>query len=152
MQNQSGDLGIDQYYMNFIVSLAKIPGGLFAAIFLKRFSTRPVFLASAVLIAAAHLTMGLTNMAVLPSGFALVAIATIQFASSGGYISVSYLLLGVLLPSRGSIQCTLKTSLKPSRITESRITEVQFENEIQTTHPVTVTHSDYFSQKIIFLY
>ena len=99
MQNQSGDLGIDQYYMNFIVSLAKIPGGLFAAIFLKKFSTRPVFLASAVLIAAAHMTMGLTNMAVLPSGFAMVAIATIQFASSAGYISVSYLLLGVLLPS-----------------------------------------------------
>ena len=54
--------------MNFVVSLAKIPGGLFAAIFLRRFSTRPVFLASALLIAAAHLTMGLTNMAVLPSG------------------------------------------------------------------------------------
>ena len=77
-QNQAGDLGIDQYYMNFIVSLAKIPGGLFAAIFLKRFSTRPVFLASALLIAAAHLTMGLTNMGVLPSGFAMVAIATIR--------------------------------------------------------------------------
>ena len=44
----------------------------------KRFSTRPVFLASAVLIAAAHVTMGLTNMAVLPSGFAMAAIATIQ--------------------------------------------------------------------------
>ena len=68
--------------MNFIVSLAKIPGGLFAAIFLKRFSTRPVFLASALLIAAAHLTMGLTNMAVLPSGFAMVAIATIQGRNS----------------------------------------------------------------------
>ena len=81
-------------------ALFKGIGGLFAAIFLKKFPTRPVFLASAILIIAAHITMGLTNMTLLPPAFAMVAIAIIQFSSSAGYISVSYLLLGVLLPSR----------------------------------------------------
>ena len=92
-------MGIDHYYMNFIVSLAKIPGGFFAAIFLKKFPTRPVFLICAILIIAAHIMMGLTNMMLLPPVFAMVAIAIIQFTSSAGYVSVSYLLLGVLLPS-----------------------------------------------------
>ena len=85
--------------MNFIVSLAKIPGGFFAAIFLKKFPTRPVFLTCAILIIAAHIMMGLTNMMLLPPVFAMIAIGIIQFTASGGYISVSYLLLGVLLPA-----------------------------------------------------
>jgi len=97
--NQAEHLGIDHYYMNFIVSLAKIPGGLFAAIFLKKFSSRPVFLICALLIVAAHIMMGLTNMMLLPPAFAMISIGIIQFTSSAGYISVSYLLLGVLLPS-----------------------------------------------------
>ena len=99
LQNQAGDLGIDQYYMNFIVSLAKIPGGLFAAIFLKRFSRRPVFLASALLVITGHTAMGLTNMGVLPPEFAMASIAATQFAYTAGYVSVAGLLLGVLLPS-----------------------------------------------------
>ena len=98
-QNQAGDLGIDQYYMNFIVSLAKIPGGLFAAVFLKRFSRRPVFLASALLVITGHTAMGLTNMGVLPPEFAMASIAMTQFAYTAGYVSVAGLLLGVLLPS-----------------------------------------------------
>ena len=98
-QNQAEHLGIDHYYMNFIVSLAKIPGGFFAAIFLKKFPTRPVFLTCAILIIAAHIMMGLTNMMLLPPVFAMIAIGIIQFTASGGYISVSYLLLGVLLPA-----------------------------------------------------
>ena len=98
-QNQAQDLGIDKYYMNFIVSLAKIPGGLFAAIFLEKFSRRPVFLTSAALVIVAHVTMGLTYLDFLPSVFAMVAIAIIQFASTAGYVSVAGLLLGVLLPS-----------------------------------------------------
>ena len=92
-------MGIDQYYMNFIVSLAKIPGGLFAAIFLKRFPRRPVFLASALLVITGHTAMGLTNMGVLPPEFAMVSIAVTQFAYTAGYVSVAGLLLGVLLPS-----------------------------------------------------
>ena len=92
-------MGIDHYYMNFIVSLAKIPGGFFAAIFLKKFPTRLVFLVCAILIIAAHIMMGLTNMMLLPPAFAMISIGIIQFTSSAGYISVSYLLLGVLLPS-----------------------------------------------------
>ena len=87
------------YYMNFFVSLAKIPGGLFAVIFLKLFPNRPVFLGSAVLVIASHVIMGLTNMDKLPPEFAMVAIGTIQFAYSAGYISVAGVLLGVLLPS-----------------------------------------------------
>ena len=98
-QNQAGDLGIDQYYMNFVVSLAKIPGGLFAALFLKRFSRRPVFLASALLVITGHTAMGLTNMGVLPPEFAMASIAMTQFAYTAGYVSVAGLLLGVLLPS-----------------------------------------------------
>ena len=78
--------------MNFIVSLAKIPGGLFAAIFLKKFSRR---LSSIV----AHVTMGLAYLDFLPSEFVMVAIAIIQFASTAGYVSVAGLLLGSLLPS-----------------------------------------------------
>ena len=85
--------------MNFIVSLAKIPGGLFAAIYLKNFSRRPVFLACAFLIVVAHLMMGLTYLDFLPSKFAMVAIAIIQFASTAGFVSVAGLLLGSLLPS-----------------------------------------------------
>ena len=99
LQNQAQDLGIDKYYMNFIVSLAKIPGGLFAAIFLKKFSRRPVFLTSALLVIVAHVTMGLTYLDFLPSEFAMVAIAIIQFASTAGIVSVAGLLLGSLLPS-----------------------------------------------------
>ena len=98
-QNQAEHMGIDHYYMNFIVSLAKIPGGFFAAIFLQKFPTRPVFLICAVLIGVAHIMMGLTQMMILPPVFAIIAIAIIQFTSSAGYVSVSYLLLGVLLPS-----------------------------------------------------
>ena len=85
--------------MNFIVSLAKIPGGLFAAVFLNRFPRRPVFLSCTLLIIVAHTTMGLTTLEVLPSEFAIISIGTIQFASTAGYISVSGLLLGSLLPS-----------------------------------------------------
>ena len=92
-------LGLDPFYMSFIVSLAKIPGGLFAAVFLKFFPNRPIFLGSAALVAAAHITMGLTISDLLPREFALVAVATIQFASTAGYVSVAGLLLGVLLPS-----------------------------------------------------
>ena len=92
-------LGLDPFYLSFIVSLAKIPGGLFAAVFLKFFPNRPIFLGSAAMVAAAHVTMGLTISDVLPSEFALVAVATIQFASTAGYVSVAGLLLGVLLPS-----------------------------------------------------
>ena len=43
--------------------------------------------------------MGLTNMMLLPPVFGMIAIGIIQFTASGGYVSVSYLLLGVLLPS-----------------------------------------------------
>ena len=85
--------------MNFIVSLAKIPGGLFAALFLHKFSRRPVFLASALFMILAHVTMGLTILEFLPSEFAMAAIAIIQFASTAGYVSVAGLLLGSLLPS-----------------------------------------------------
>ena len=92
-------LGLDPFYLSFIVSLAKIPGGLFAAVFLKFFPNRPIFLGSGAMVAAAHVTMGLTISDVLPSEFALVAVATIQFASTAGYVSVAGLLLGVLLPS-----------------------------------------------------
>ena len=92
-------LGLDIYYMNFIVSLAKIPGGLFAAVFLKLFPNRPIFLGSAILVILAHFTTGLANMGTLPPEFALVAVAAIQFASTAGYVSVAGLLLGVLLPS-----------------------------------------------------
>ena len=84
--------------MNFIVSLAKIPGGLFAAIVIKNFSRRPVFLFSALLIIVAHVTMGLTYLDFLPSKFAMLAIAIIQFSSTAGYVSVADLLLGSLLP------------------------------------------------------
>ena len=95
----SGGLGLDPFYMSFIVYLAKIPGGLFASIFLKFFPNRPIFLGSAALVVGAHVTMGLTISNVLPTEFALVAVATIQFASTAGYVSVAGLLLGVLLPS-----------------------------------------------------
>ena len=47
-----------------------------------------------------HLTMGLTYLEFLPSAFALVAIAIIQFAYTAGFISVAGLLLGSLLPVR----------------------------------------------------
>ena len=96
---ETNALGLDIYYMNFIVSLAKIPGALFAAIFLKLFPNRPIFLGSAILVTLAHFTTGLANIGVLPSEFALVAVAAIQFASTAGYVSVAGLLLGVLLPS-----------------------------------------------------
>ena len=99
MQDQARDLGIDKYYMNFIVSLAKIPGGLFAAICLNWFPRRPVFLLSSFLVIAAHVTMGLTTMGQLPSVFAILSVGIIQFASTAGYISVAGLLLGSLLPS-----------------------------------------------------
>ena len=92
-------MGIDKFYMNFIVSLAKIPGGLFAAVFLNRFPRRPVFLSCTLLIIVAHITMGLTTMKVVPSEFAIVSIGAIQFASTAGYLSVAGLLLGSLLPS-----------------------------------------------------
>ena len=85
--------------MNFIVSLAKIPGGMFAALFLHKFSRRPVFLASALLVIVAHMTMGLTYLEILLPEFAMVAIAIFQFASTAGYRSVAGLLLGSLLPS-----------------------------------------------------
>ena len=92
-------MGINKYYMNFIVSLAKIPGGMFAALFLHKFSRRPVFLASALLVIVAHVTMGLTYLEILSPEFAMVAIAIIQFASTAGYVSVAGLLLGSILPS-----------------------------------------------------
>ena len=98
-QDQAQDLGIDKYYMSFIVSLARIPGGLFAAIFLKKFSRRPVFLSSAALMIVANVTMGLTYLDFLPSVFAMVAIAMIQFVFIAGYGSVAGLLLCSLLPS-----------------------------------------------------
>ena len=99
-QSQAQDLAIDKYYMNFIVCLAKIPGGMFATIFLQHFPRRPVFLSSALLIIMSHLTMGLTYLEFLPSAFAMVAIAIIQFAYTAGFISVAGLLLGSLLPVR----------------------------------------------------
>jgi hypothetical protein len=75
---------LDEYTMNFLVSLAKIPGGLFAAVFLKRFSNRPVFLASTLLVVVSHITMGMVYLDVLPSELAMVAIATALFAFSAG--------------------------------------------------------------------
>ena len=99
LQEQAEDLGIDKYYMNFIVSLAKIPGGLFAVICLNWFPRRPVFLSCSLLVIGAHTTMGLTTLGILPSEFAILSIATVQFASTAGYVSVAGLLLGSLLPS-----------------------------------------------------
>ena len=98
-QNQAEAMGIDKFYMNFIVSLAKIPGGIFATMFLNRFARRPLFLSSALLVIISHITMGLTSLSMLPAECAMVAIAIIQFASTAGYISVAGLLLGSLLPS-----------------------------------------------------
>ena len=98
-QNQAEAMGIDKFYMNFIVSLAKIPGGIFATMFLNRFARRPLFLSCALLVIVSHITMGLTSLNILPAECAMVAIAIIQFASTAGYISVAGLLLGSLLPS-----------------------------------------------------
>ena len=81
------------------MSLAKIPGGLFASLFLKLFPNRHVFLGSAVLIIASYIVMGLTAVYDLPSVLAMLAVAAMQFAHSAGYVSVAGLLLGVLLPS-----------------------------------------------------
>ena len=85
--------------MNFIVSLAKIPGGLFAAVCLNWFPRRPVFLSCSLLVIAAHITMGLTTLGILPSVFAIISIGTVQFASTAGYVSIAGLLLGSILPS-----------------------------------------------------
>ncbi len=70
--------------MSFLVSLGKIPGGVFAAVFLKRFSRRPVFLASAVVVLAAHVTMGLVYLDVFPSELAMAALASALFAQTAG--------------------------------------------------------------------
>ena len=99
LQAQAQDLGIDKYYMNFIVSLAKIPGGLFAAICLNWYPRRPVFLSCSLLVIVAHITMGLTTLSILPPELAIISIGIIQFASTAGYVSVAGLLLGSLLPS-----------------------------------------------------
>ena len=85
--------------MNFIVSIARIPGGIFATIFLDRFSRRPLFLTSALLVIVSHITMGFTYLKIFPAVCAMVAIALTQFAYTAGYISVAGLLLGSLLPS-----------------------------------------------------
>ena len=58
-----------------------------------------MFLGSAVLIIASFIIMGLTTMYKLPSVLAMLAVATMQFSHSAGYVSVAGLLLGVLLPS-----------------------------------------------------
>ena len=97
--NQAEDIGIDKYYMNFIVSLGKIAGAIFSTIFLNRLSRRPVFLTSALLVAVSHVIIGLTSLKLLPSWCAMVGVGAIQFALTAGYISVSALLLGSLLPS-----------------------------------------------------
>jgi hypothetical protein len=75
---------LDEYKMNFLVSLAKIPGGMFAAVFLKGFSRRPVFLTSALLVIVSHIMMGMVYLKVLPFQLAIVAIATAQFSYSAG--------------------------------------------------------------------
>ena len=49
-----------------------------------------VFLISVIFIIAAHIMMGLTNMMILPSAFAMVAIAIIQFTSSAGYTQYGF--------------------------------------------------------------
>jgi hypothetical protein len=70
--------------MNFIVLLATIPGGMFAAVFLKGFSCGLVFLVSALLGIVTHIMMGMVYLEVLPFQFAMVAIATAQFSYSAG--------------------------------------------------------------------
>lgn len=85
--------------LNFLVSLIKIPGGLFAAVFLKKFPRRPVFLCSSLLVFAGHLLMAWTLLGIVPRWCAAAAITCAFFGYSAGYNSVSALLLGELFPA-----------------------------------------------------
>ncbi len=70
--------------LNFLVSLIKIPGGLFAAVFLKKFPRRPVFLSCALLVATGHLLMAGTLMEIFPKWCALAAVTFAFFGYSAG--------------------------------------------------------------------
>ena len=66
------------------MSLVKIPGGLFAALFLRRFPRRPIFLSAACLVILGHLTMGFTVMKLLPTWCAMLAITMVNIGYTGG--------------------------------------------------------------------
>ena len=95
------------YMLNFLVSLIKIPGGLFAAVFLKKFPrrylegqlslfcasheqrfvylhSRPVFLGASLLVVIGHLLMAWTLIEIVPKWCALMAITCAFFGYSAG--------------------------------------------------------------------
>ncbi len=98
-QDSTRDGFPNEYMMTFLVSLIKIPGGLFAAIFLKRFPRRVVFISAGLLVAFGHMLMSLTQMEVAPTWCGIVAVTCAMFGYSAGYNSVASLLLGELLPA-----------------------------------------------------
>ncbi len=105
-QNNASSQGeyLNEYMLNFLVSLIKIPGGLFAALFLRKFSRRycklnvcifevtcdtkirrrPVFLATSLLVLVGHLLMAGTLSGLLPEWCAMVAITGAFFGYSAG--------------------------------------------------------------------
>ncbi|TRY78417.1 hypothetical protein TCAL_01675 [Tigriopus californicus] len=92
-------LFVDKYYISFLVSLIKIPGG-FVGIILMNFLPRSMVLQSTgLLVAVSHILMGLVYLSLIPKWWALVAITGAFFGCSAGYLTCAHLILGELLPA-----------------------------------------------------
>ena len=91
---------LSEHMISFFVSLIKIPGGLFAIYFLRRFPRRLVFFTMATLVFASHVLLALSEkFLILREWGALVALTGALFGYSAGYNSVGNLLQGELLPA-----------------------------------------------------
>lgn len=82
-------LFVDKYYISFLVSLIKIPGG-FVGIILMNFLPRSVVLqSSGLLVVVSHILMGFVYLSLIPKWWALVAITGAFFGCSAGWVSLT---------------------------------------------------------------
>ena len=96
-----------------MASLIRIPGALFATIFLRRIQRRPIFFLGAILTLLGHSLLGLVSMAVVPPWAAILGLISSQFGYTAGYSNVANLLMGELLPANlRSIGCGLIATIE----------------------------------------
>ena len=74
-------------------------GALFAAVFIRRFPRRPVYLGAGVLTLTGHSLIACVGLGWLPAWVSAPAVACSQFGYTAGYNSVPGLLTGELLPA-----------------------------------------------------
>lgn len=75
---------MSEHWLTFLASLIRIPGALFATIFLRRIQRRPIFFLGAILTIIGHTLLGFVTMQIVPPWVAMLGLTSSQFGYTAG--------------------------------------------------------------------